>query len=207
MYSSDYKNLSYSELLVTAREVESSIIISIEECKALEEATRDQASSKKLVQSMSRQNNSIKIKSCLPHRPQKPSKSLIKVICYPSRTNFQPLRATRWGCNKEKVARESYFSVVCHQHENLVLADSGLHISQIWPYLGASSDSIVECNCCGKGAVEIKCPYKHKYVCLSEASMVDRTFCLEQKNCILSLKKSHQYYYQVQAPLYICDVD
>ncbi|PFX34305.1 hypothetical protein AWC38_SpisGene888 [Stylophora pistillata] len=127
--------------------------------------------------------------------------------------SVQRLRKTPTVTNDEEeeffnnIAKTSIKSVILSLHENLVLADSGLHIRQIWPYLGASSDNIVECNCCGKGAVEIKCPYKHKDVCLSEASMVDRTFCLEQKNGILSLKKSHQYYYQVQAQLYICDVD
>ena len=34
-----------------------------------------------------------------------------------------------------------------------------LYVWRDHPYIGASPDAIVTCDCCGKGIVEIKCPY------------------------------------------------
>jgi hypothetical protein len=51
----------------------------------------------------------------------------------------------------------------------------GLVISPQWPYLGASLDGLVECRKCGVGALEIKCPYKYRYV-YNELSCIE-FFC------------------------------
>ena len=44
------------------------------------------------------------------------------------------------------------------KHKNLVVSDAGLLISLDRPYIGASPDGIVSCDCCGKGVVDVKCP-------------------------------------------------
>ena len=36
--------------------------------------------------------------------------------------------------------------------------EAGLFIDPYRPFLGASPDGIVNCKCCGKGVIEIKCP-------------------------------------------------
>ena len=41
-------------------------------------------------------------------------------------------------------------------HENFQIFDSGLWINKDFPYLGASPDGIVSCDCCGIGMFEIK---------------------------------------------------
>ena len=41
-------------------------------------------------------------------------------------------------------------------HENFQIFDSGLWINKDFPYLGASPDGIVSCDCCGIGLCEIK---------------------------------------------------
>lgn len=41
-------------------------------------------------------------------------------------------------------------------HENFQIFDSGLLINRDFPYLGASPDGIVSCDCCGIGLCEIK---------------------------------------------------
>ena len=79
----------------------------------------------------------------------------------------------------------------------------GLHIDTDHPYLAATPDGIVSCDCCGTGLLEIKCPFKHKDSFLSEIE--DRQFCLEkQPTGELKLKVSHDYYVQVQAQLSMC---
>ena len=60
--------------------------------------------------------------------------------------------------------------------------------------------------CCGKGVCRIKCPFCYKDQKLENA--------VDQKNSYLvtndgqaKLDTSHSYYYQVQAQIFICDVD
>ena len=62
-------------------------------------------------------------------------------------------------------------------HSNMVIRDAGLFISQERPYIGASPDAIVTCDCCGQGAVEVKCPYCFKDRLPEEN---DKKFCLEK---------------------------
>ena len=41
-------------------------------------------------------------------------------------------------------------------HVNVRVRDCGLFIQKHMAFVGASPDSIVECDCCGKGVVEVK---------------------------------------------------
>lgn len=73
------------------------------------------------------------------------------------------------------------------------------------PYIGASPDGIVECNCCNdKVILEVKCPHCIKDgVCEDE----DREFCMEKVDeCNWKLKRNHCYYYQVQAQMNVCNI-
>ena len=102
-----------------------------------------------------------KFKAACSTNPDKPSKSLIKMICYPGAHRFSNA-ATKWGISNESKAREAYEFSIADQHLNLSVADSELHINENWPVLGASPDGLVFCECCGKGLFEIKCPYMCK---------------------------------------------
>ena len=87
-----------------------------------------------------------------------PSQSLVKTICYPEAYRFTT-KATRWGCTHEAAAREHFVKVRQESHAGISVVDCGLVINPEWPHLGASPDGIVQCTCCGKGVLEIKCPY------------------------------------------------
>lgn len=63
--------------------------------------------------------------------------------------------------------------------------------------MGASPDGIVNCACCGKGSLEIKCPYSCVDKSFLEATGEQRFF-LELHDGMYRLKKDHAYYYQVQ---------
>ena len=79
-------------------------------------------------------------------------------------------------------------------HTNFEYRDSGLVVSTVHPYIGASPDGAVQCDCCGCGVLEIKCPY-----CIRESSPTEASF-LKDGN----LSKMHVHYYQVQTQLYVC---
>ena len=74
-----------------------------------------------------------------------------------------------------------------------------------YPHYGATPDGIVKCDCCGNGLIEIKCPYKHKES--HPHSVVDNKFCLEHVDGLVRLKKTHDYYYQIQGQLAICEME
>lgn len=73
---------------------------------------------------------------------------------------------------------------------------SGLVISKDYPFIAATPDAFRQCACCGKGVVEIKCPYCTKDL---EPGI---SACLKDG----SLPSSHHYYYQVQTQMLACDV-
>ncbi|XP_060594190.1 uncharacterized protein LOC132748587 [Ruditapes philippinarum] len=82
-------------------------------------------------------------------------------------------------------------------HTNLLIQQSGLWINPKYPFIGASPDGLVSCDCCGEGVVEIKCPYCAKGKKLSEAKL---NYLSEGK-----LKENHRYFYQVQTQLIVTE--
>ncbi len=62
---------------------------------------------------------------------------------------------------------------VKEEHTNVTVHGSGLLINPHWPFIGASPDGIVCCTCCGKGTLEIKCPYCHKGDSVQSAASKD----------------------------------
>ncbi len=68
-------------------------------------------------------------------------------------------------------------------HRDFSVSDSGLMINPKWPFLGASPDGVVNCYCCNRGVVEIKCPYCHRNYDIVE-STIDKKFCLKKMNVV-----------------------
>ena len=122
-----------------------------------------------------------------------PSQSLIKSICYPKAFSFIT-KATSWGFRHEKLAQEIYYNTNKSKHNNLCLTESWLVISSQWPFVGASLDGVVNCKCCGRGVLEIKCPYCHRENDLRAAAAQDSQFCLKELHRELHLDHNHAYY-------------
>ena len=102
------------------------------------------------------------------------------------------LRAIKWGRENEKNARKDY-----ELKTGLGVTCVGMFISQACPIFAASPDGLVQV-VDGSVLLEIKCPF----------SLKDKQLKLGEDNCIfldknLSLKRSHQYYYQVQLGMFV----
>jgi hypothetical protein len=71
----------------------------------------------------------------------------------------------------------------------------GFFVCKKLQYLGASPDGIVECTCCGKGVLELKCPF-----CLGDVSndITCLPYLSQDSEGVLKLIEEHDYYYQVQ---------
>uniref|UniRef100_UPI00358FC381 uncharacterized protein n=1 Tax=Myxine glutinosa TaxID=7769 RepID=UPI00358FC381 len=93
-----------------------------------------------------------------------------RIMGYDSR-NLEKVPAIKWGLANESKARDAY---VCTksgaQHKNISCRLSGLVLDKDRPYIGASADGIVTCDCCQPWVLEIKCPYKHRDVSTLEAA-------------------------------------
>ncbi len=117
--------------------------------------------------------------------------------------NHTPLNAPSvfWGKSMEETARQAYTDLMVKNHQDFSVSSCGLVVRPSEPHLGSSPDSIVRCTCCGKGLVEIKCPYKYRDGL--QGSAEDRQFCLDKS---FNLKNSHPYYYQTQLHMFVSDV-
>ena len=183
----------------TCKDVE--ISVSEEQAKAVEAATRDQASSKLWFRFRAGRITASKMKTACCTDPKQPAQSLIKSVCYPESYRFTS-KATTWGCNHEKFARDMFIDVHKESHENVKVHDTGFFINPSVPFLGASPDGLVSCDCCGVSVIEVKCPFCVKSDMLDSVSYLEKDS--EGK---LTLNRNHQYFYQVQTQLGVCKLE
>ena len=111
----------------------------------------------------------------------------------------KPTKQMQYGSAMESSARDWYFATQKQQHVNLSVREAGFHVRVDYPFLGASPDGIVSCDCHDQKLLEIKCPSKYENGFLNWEN--DKDFPLAKDH---SLKTSHQYYFQVQLQMFIC---
>ena len=155
LYDKSLANADYPTLLAKANEIVKELRVTKQEQSLVEERTRDQANSRLWFRMRTGRITASKFKNACHTYPSCPSHSLVMSICHPEMARFNT-EATKWGCQHEKVARETYASFQKGKHKNFNMTDSGLFVSIDHPYLGATPDGLVNCDCCGTGGCEIK---------------------------------------------------
>lgn len=113
--------------------------------------------------------------------------------------------ATKYGKDMEKVAYSMYVTKVRHSHKKFVPSSCGLFISKEFPFLAASPDGKVECLCCGKGLLEIKCSYSFRHKTPLEVAS-DKDYYLYVQDGEVRLKKNTSWYTQIQTQLGVCEL-
>ena len=123
---------------------------------------------------------------------RKVTQALIKRVL--GEYDLSGVKAVMWGNNNEVEAIKAFKSKTGYdvQSTGIWLDSTGL--------LGASPDGLVG----DDGILEVKCPFSHRNHTIAEC-LQDNTFCLEQNCEELTLKKSHQYWHQVQGQLQLTD--
>ena len=147
------------------------------------------------------------------HRAGRITASICKVFCtnhtkITNKTLFEkimqytkrkPTKQMQYGSTMESSARDWYFATQKQQHVNLSVRETGFYVGVDYPFLGASPDGIVSCDCHDQKLLEIKCPSKYEDGFLNWEN--DKDFPLAKDK---SLKTSHQYYFQVQLQMFAC---
>lgn len=181
------------------------VVVTDKQAAAVEKATRGQSKSRIWFSQRAGRVTASKMHQVVKAGPS--PASLVKSICYPEEMAFMSA-ATSWGKKQEGAARARYAAEATSGHPGLTITDSGLVINPTWPWLGASPDGLLSCQCCGLGVLEVKCPYSHRGRTLAEAVESTQPFCLEAAvDGTLQLQRSHAYYAQVQTQLHVCDVE
>ncbi|XP_028517658.1 uncharacterized protein LOC110248026 [Exaiptasia diaphana] len=135
----------------------------------------------------------------------------LPAIEYPDIVNYLVLQ-TSWATNAQMKAYKSldaYNFFVSGWVGSLLtkeVKEDRILVHGRWPYLGASPDGIVNCDCRGKGCCEIKCPFCFKNA-TTEQLAGEKSSCLTVIDVKISLDHKHAYYYQVQAQIFITETD
>ena len=130
------------------------------------------------------------------------NRAILKFLWRVSKKNISTVPAIKWGIEHEETARHDYTCkmTLCHQHFECTLA--GLTINPLYPFLGASPDGHTQCDCCGQGLLETKCPFSGRHGHPQELKGKPGSFLKAN-----GLSRSHKYYTQVQGQLALCDKD
>ena len=204
LYDPRYKEMSEEEFGRVCLDIfEHRLSISREEAAYLEESTRLQSQSQLWFKHRVGRITASKFAPVSKARRDPPPLSLIKEIMGESHLDSSRVPALDWGIKNEAVAREAYLQKAKEVHISLNYQPAGLHVDTQYPHLGASPDGLIDCECCGAGLIEIKCPFKYRQWDLTEID--DRSFCLQlSEGGQLTLSHSHAYYIQIQGQLTLC---
>lgn len=203
LYDANLKGLSTTQLLEKSEAIFSRLKRGITpvKCANLESITRKQAHSQAWQTHRLGRITSTTLYHVCTVKTETSRTNLLKQMMQYDNKDLSHINAIKWGRNNECTARKSYAEAMKAHHHNFNVELCGLFVHPDHPHLGASPDGVVNCGCCGRGTVEIKCPYKYRDGLTG--SVEDRDFCLDQSFC---LKKNHKYYYQVQLHMFVCGV-
>ena len=184
----------------------SNIELTDTDIKAVSESTKGQSCNPKWKEMRSVILTASNFGSICKRKPETRPDNLIKKI----RSYGPPVdsREMRYGRKKEAQARKDYARhhiTTCGC--NVVVETTGVVISKDFPYLGASVDGIINCDKCGRGALEIKCPFNGRKTIPKECVTLKNFCCHLNENEDLRLKEDHNYMFQVMGQMKILSLN
>lgn len=174
------------------------LTVSDADIMALSEATSQQHMSDLWIKHRQYRITATKFKAVMSYMsPENKPRSdyLIKSILGVGR-NVQTA-AMKHGISMEPHAADKYRQVMKAQHKQFKAVKTGLVLYKPHPYIAASPDLLIECKCHGKGLCEIKCPYSNRHL----TPNAETVLYLENVNGTCRLKRSHEYFYQIQGQM------
>lgn len=111
----------------------------------------------------------------------------------------QCIPSLKYGQQMEEEAREMYINQMkLQKHKDIEVKLCGLFLLQDKAYIGASPDGLVSCSCCGRGLLEIKCPFSIANQSPCEANL---PYLRKDNLQNVRLVHNHAYFSQMQAQM------
>ncbi|XP_022298918.2 uncharacterized protein LOC111107831 isoform X1 [Crassostrea virginica] len=86
-------------------------------------------------------------------------------------------KSVEYGKAQEPVASRKYIDYMSSRHTSFQCSETGILVYKDFPYFAASPDGITECKCCGRGLLEIKCPFSLQHE-ISQVAMSKNSSCI-----------------------------
>lgn len=102
--------------------------------------------------------------------------------------------ALKYGRTMEINAVNAFKDNFLQGHKNVKVLECGLYLDKNTPYIGASPDRIIACDCCLPACLEVKCPFSINYTTPKDLNVkLPYLTHMEEKTV---LNKNHKYYTQ-----------
>lgn len=105
--------------------------------------------------------------------------------------------ALKYGRTMEVDAVNHFYEKLKGQHKNMKLKDCGLFLDKNSPFIGASPDRIITCDCCSPACLEVKCPFSINFTTPHQGNL---PYLVRENECI-TLKRQHKYFTQCQSQM------
>lgn len=109
------------------------------------------------------------------------------------------LPALKYGRCMEANAVDSFIASFKINHKQVCITECGLFLLAGLPYIGGSPDRIIECSCCGKACLEIKCPYSIRHTAPLDPSV--HLSYMKKEDGKIFLNRKHKYFTQCQVQM------
>ena len=106
-----------------------------------------------------------------------------------------------WCFTQLNQTYQQYKTLSLQEHQNFVIQNTGLHINPEFPYLGKSSDGLIQWHYHVNSVLEIKYPHNYRYGLKKIAARQKFLYWWQ-----LSNKNWLQYYYQIQGQMFILNL-
>jgi hypothetical protein len=143
-----------------------------------------------------------------------PDRIVQKSMAYKLRTIKVPPKVTveslKWGLEYEDLARLAYRNRLDYwdDHEGVKIYVGGLMVHRQAPYIRASPDGMVSCDCHQLRLLEIKCPYAARNVKIADAIKDKKIdyLCINPDGSYYLHPTRRGYYDQIQVTMAVCDL-
>ncbi len=139
--------------------------------------------------------------------PKIAATTLIRKLLY---SKFKGNSNTNHGLNQEPATKIDYEAIKSKETgKNVIVKQCGLYVCEDHPFLGSSPDGINTEDGKSVGLIEIKNVLRNKTITFEkQAAKAKSTFCLKlDENGKLYLNPKHEYFYQIQGQMNICDFE
>ena len=189
LFSEEYQGLSGQTLLEKAKVVFQGLTILKHESVLIEKATRNQKESTEWYKQKEGCLTALSFHEVLVRRKQSEPAALVRKLLI--QKDLSSIPAIRWGIDSEDLSRQEYVKEMTASHQEYQCTRAGLVVNPLYPHLGTSPDVFTQCQCCGQGLLEVKCPYAVKD-CHPSDLKGKKGFFLNKQGLI----QSHKYYTQ-----------